>query len=184
MQEQLSILGTDEAKADAIKTRQVEVLESTRHDDPVLYMTFMDKINKTLAEYVHDRDEEAYLSKMETMADDFREKRGSASYPEIIMNDSDAKAFYGSILAGVKEREIEVPQNIEEPIAHLAVSTKDIIKEYAKRDWRENFIVHRNIKAKLDDLIFNFIEENKLSWDLTVIDLVIEKIIFVALKRF
>jgi type I restriction enzyme R subunit len=181
MQEQLSMLGSKEAKGDAIKSRQVEILESKRYDDPVLYLTFMEKINKTLEDYAHDRDADAYYFAMETMAEDYREERSFMEYPEIIMDDSDAKAFYGSILSGIKEKQVDVPQG---SLASLALAAKAIIKEYAKRDWRDNFIVHRNIKAKLDDLIFNYIEQNELSWDLTIIDLIIEKIMLTALKRF
>ena len=52
MQEQLARLGSDEAKAEAIQTRQVEVLESQRYVDPIRYMTFMERINKTLQDYL------------------------------------------------------------------------------------------------------------------------------------
>ena len=43
MNEQLTRLGSNEAKAEAIQTRQVEVLETRRHDDPIMFMTFMEK---------------------------------------------------------------------------------------------------------------------------------------------
>jgi type I restriction enzyme R subunit len=149
-----------------------------------MYMTFMDKINKTLELYLHDRDEEAYLSKMETMAEDYREGRSNVEYPEKIMDDSDAKALYGSILSGINEKSTAIPKDKEESLANLTIAVKDVIRVYAKRDWRENFIVHRNIKAKLDDLLFDYIEQNDLHWDFTVIDLIIEKIMLTALKRF
>jgi type I restriction enzyme R subunit len=184
MQEQLSMLGSKEAKADAIRSRQVEVLESSRHDDPISFLTFMDKIKKTLAEYAHDRDEEAYYSSMETMTEEYRDGRSFVEYPEIIADDSDAKAFYGAILSGIKEKIGEIPDVSDESLAKLALSSKKIIMELAKRDWRENFVAHRNIRAKLDDLIFDYIEDRKLSWELTVVDLIIEKIMLTALKRF
>jgi type I restriction enzyme R subunit len=183
MREQLSILGSGEAKADAIKTRQVAELETKRYEDPILYRSFMDRINRTLEMYLHDRDEEAYLAQMETLAEDYREGRSNVEYPEIIMDDSDAKALYGSILAGIGEKAADISQN-RDGLARLALAAKEVIRENAKRDWRENFIVHRNIKAKLDDLLFDYIEQNKLHWELTVIDLVIEKIMLTALKRF
>ena len=41
-----------EAKAEAIQTRQVEVLESQRYVDPIRYMTFMERIKKTLSDYM------------------------------------------------------------------------------------------------------------------------------------
>ena len=65
MQEQLARLGSDEAKAEAIQTRQVEVLESQRYVDPIRYMTFMERINKTLQDYQEKRNGEKYLSAME-----------------------------------------------------------------------------------------------------------------------
>ena len=43
-------------KAEAIQTRQVEVLESQRYVDPIRYMTFMERINKTLHDYQEERD--------------------------------------------------------------------------------------------------------------------------------
>ena len=46
MEEQLARLGSNEAKAEAIQTRQVEVLESQRYVDPIRYMTFMERIKK------------------------------------------------------------------------------------------------------------------------------------------
>ena len=44
MEEQLARLGSSEAKAEGIQTRQVEVLESQRYVDPIRYMTFMERI--------------------------------------------------------------------------------------------------------------------------------------------
>lgn len=72
MEEQLSRLGSNEAKAEAIQTRQVEVLESQRYVDPIRYMTFMERIKKTIADYMEERDSEKYLSSMEKMAEDYR----------------------------------------------------------------------------------------------------------------
>jgi type I restriction enzyme R subunit len=192
MREQLSILGTKEARADAIKTRQIAELETKRYEDPVLYMTFMDRINRTLEMYLHDRDEEAYLSRMESLADDYREGRSFVEYPELIMNDSDAKAFYGSVLSVVHS---QIPDGYatnsskkdfwnQVSLANLTLDIKEVIKENAKRDWRENVMVHRNIRSKLDDLLFDYIEQNDLHWKEETIDLIIEKIMLTALKRF
>ena len=186
MQEQLSILGSKEARADAIKTRQIAELETKRYEDPILYNTFMDKINKTLEMYLHDRDEEAYLAQMESLSEDYREGRSFTEYPELIMDDSDAKAFYGSILSVVDSNVFGKYKfdEKENSLANLTLGIKDVIKENAKRDWRENIMVHRNIKSKLDDLLFNYIEQNDLQWKEETIDLIIEKIMLTALKRF
>ena len=94
MQEQLARLGSDEEKAEAIQTRQVEVLESQREVDPIRYMTFMERINKTLQDYQEERNGEKYLSAMEKMAEDYRTGRSSVEYPENIVDDGDAKIVF------------------------------------------------------------------------------------------
>jgi type I restriction enzyme R subunit len=54
----------------------------------------------------------------------------------------------------------------------------------AKRDWRDNVIVHRNIKKELDDLLFDYMEDHSLNWSLDTIDIVIDEIMMVAKKVF
>ncbi|MCS4470117.1 DUF3387 domain-containing protein [Clostridium botulinum] len=184
MEHQLSKLGSKEAKAEAIQTRQVEILETKRHDDPIMYMTFMEKINKTLDDYIHDRDSDAYLSTMEKIAEDFREGRSSIVYPFSIDNDSDGKAFYGAVYNGIKKSIEQTAEDKKEEIALLAIHIKDVICSHAKRDWRDNIIVHRNIKSKLDDLLFDFMENENLDWPFDTIDVIIDEIMMTAKKRY
>jgi len=184
MQEQLARLGSKEAKAEAIQTRQVEVLESRRYDDPIMYMTFMERINKTIQEYLAGRNSEKYLSFMEQMAEDYREGRSSVIYPEIIMDDGAAKAFYGAVCSGIKKSLGEVTGYNEDGMGRLSLQIKSTIVEYAKRDWRDNVIVHRNIKKQLDDRLFDFMEDNNLNWSLDTIDIIIDEIMMVAKKGY
>lgn len=184
MEEQLARLGSNEAKAEAIQTRQVEVLESRRFEDPILYMTFMERINKTIRDYLAERDSEKYLSSMEQLADDYRAGRGSTNYPEIIMDDGDAKSFYGAVCAGIKKSIGEVTNPTSDAMGKLAISIKNIIIANTKRDWKDNIVVHRNIKKALDDLLFDYIEENHLDWSLDTIDIIIDEIMMVAKKGF
>lgn len=109
-------------------------------------MTFMERINKNIEEYLAERDSEKYLSSMEKMAEDYRAGRSSVKYPENIMDDGDAKSFYGAVCSGIKkslgDKEIEVTDSM----GMLALNVKEIIVSHTKRDWRDNVIVHRNIK--------------------------------------
>lgn len=184
MEEQLARLGSNEAKAEAIQTRQVEVLESHKYDDPIQYMTFMERINKTIQDYLAERDSEKYLTSMERMAEDYRAGRNAASYPEVIMDDGDAKAFYGAVCSGIKKSLGEVKGYDEESLGNLALSIKNVVASNAKRDWRDNVIVHRNIKKELDDLLFDYMDEHKLSWSLDTLDIVIDEILMVAKKVY
>lgn len=184
MEEQLARLGSSEAKAEAIQTRQVEVLESYRYEDPIRYMTFMERINKTIQEYMAERDSEKYLSSMEKMAEDYRAGRSSVKYPEVIMDDGDAKSFFGAICSGIKKSTGESTNTDLESLGMLSLNIKKVISSNAKRDWRENVIVHRNIKKELDDLLFDYLEENDLNWTLDTIDIIIDEILMVAKKVY
>lgn len=184
MEEQLARLGSKEAKAEAIQTRQVEVLESHRFEDPILYMTFMERINKTIQDYLAERDSEKYLSAMERMAEDYRAGRSAAVYPENIVDDGDAKAFYGAICSGIKKSLGDVENPVDEGAGQLALSVKDVIISNAKRDWRDNVIAHRNIKKALDDLLFDYMEEHHLNWCLDTIDIIIDEIMMVAKRNY
>lgn len=149
MQEQLARLGSKEAKAETIQTRQVEVLESRRYDDPIMYMNFMERINIMNQEYLSERDGEKYLSSMEKIAEDYREGKGSIVYPEIIMDDGNAKAFYDAVCNVIKKSLGEVSGYNEDGLGRLSLQIKSTIVKYVKRDWRDNVIVHRNIKSNL-----------------------------------
>ena len=184
MEEQLARLGSDEAKAEAIQSRQVEVLESKRYEDPIMYLTFMDRINKTIQDYLAERDSEKYLSTMENIADDFRHNRNSVKYPENIVDDGDAKSFYGAVCTGLKKSNGESEPQVSEEMGALALAIKAIIVSQAKRDWRDNVIVHREIKKRLDDLLFDFMEEHSLDWSLDTIDIIIDEILMVAKRSY
>ena len=184
MQEQLARLGSDEAKAEAIQTRQVEVLESQRYVDPIRYMTFMERINKTLQDYQEKRNGEKYLSAMEKMAEDYRTGRSSVEYPENIVDDGDAKSFYGAVCAGIKKSLDGQEVEPSESLGKLALDIKAIIVGHAKRDWRDNVIVHRNMKKALDDWLFDYMEDQKLDWPLDTIDIIIDEIMMIAKKGY
>lgn len=184
MEEQLARLGSNEAKAEAIQTRQVEVLESYRYEDPIRYMTFMERINKTIQDYMAERDSEKYLSSMERMAEDYRTGRSSIKYPEIIMDDGDAKSFYGAVCSGIKKATGESNNGDLESLGKLALGIKTVVSSNAKRDWRDNVIVHRNMKKELDDLLFDYLEDNELDWSLDTIDIIIDEILMVAKKVY
>lgn len=184
MQEQLARLGSDEAKAEAIQTRQVEVLESQRYIDPILYMTFMERINKTLQDYLAERDSEKYLSAMEKIAEDYREGRSAVKYPENIMDDGDSKSFYGAVCSGIKKAQGDTDIEVTESMGRLALNIKKIIGANTKRDWRDNVIVHRNIKKALDDLLFDYMEDNQTDWTLDTIDIIIDEIMMVAKRLY
>jgi len=148
-------------------------------------MTFMDRINETIGEYMAERNSEKYLSEMDRIAEDYREGRSTIDYPELIVDDGAAKTFYGSINSGVKKAMGTSPDSsLKESLGQLAIEVKSIVAENAKRDWRDNVVVHRNIKKHLDDLLFDYIEDNNLNCSLDAIDIVIDEIMMAAKKVY
>lgn len=77
------------------------------------------------------------------------------------------------------DQEIEVTDSM----GTLALEVKEIIVIHTKRDWRDNVIVHRNIKKALDDLLFDYIEDHDLNWSLDTIDIIIDEIMMVSKQR-
>ena len=175
-------------KADKIRTRIETELKQIRYDDPLKFEEFSAKIKKTLAEYNSIRDADKYLALMEAMADDFREGRMNRDYPVSIANDGDAKAFYGSIVTILSSKKlIEITAELEETVAQEAERIKQAISDYAKRDWKHNEVVHKQIHRGLDDCLFDLCDHIGLTIDKTnvdIIDLMIEEIMKVALARF
>ncbi len=188
MSKLLETVESYEARGDVIKTKIESKLKQIRYDDPLLFEEFSTKIKKTLAEYNENRDADKYYTAMEAMADDFRNGRISNDYPATIANDSDSKAFYGSIHTILKQKtQIKVNEEIEETIAEYAVKIKASVAENAKRDWKHNEIVHKAIHRELDDYLFEmfdcmgvFIDNNNVD----MIDLIIDEIMKVAVARY
>ena len=69
-------------------------------------------------------------------------------------------------------------------MGELALNIKDVIVKHTKRDWRDKVIVHRDIKKALDDLLFDYMEDNQLDWSLDTIDIIIDEIMMVAKKGY
>ncbi len=182
---------TDEpgnAKADKIKTRIETELKQIRYDDPLKFEEFSTKIKKTLAEYEQSRDADKYLSTMEAMADDFKHGIMKRDYPSSIANDGDTKAFYGSIITILKSKApFEIDTQLEEKIADNAAIIKCAVSDNAKRDWKHNEVVHKQIHRVLDDCLFDMCDQIGFVIDksnVDVIDLMIEEIMKVALARY
>lgn len=188
MEKLLGNMDSNEARADAIKTRIESELKQVRYDDPILFEEFSTKIKKTLAEYEQSRDADKYYENMEIMADDFRNGRVFRDYPLEIAKDSDSKAFYGSIVTILRNKKIiEISEQIEEKIAMYSVKIKKAIAENTKRDWKNNEMVHKAIHRILDDYLFEIFDDLKIEVNkdnIYILDLIIDEIMKIAIVRY
>lgn len=105
-----------------------------------------------------------------------------------IANDGDTKAFYGSIVTILRSNtKIEITPELEETIAENARIIKQAVSENAKRDWKHNEVVHKQIHRALDDCLFDMCDQIGFVIDKTnvdVIDLIIDEIMKVVITRY
>lgn len=188
MKKLLNTMDSNEARADAIKTRIESELKQVRYDDPILFEEFSTKIKKTLAEYEQNRDADKYYENMEIIADDFRNGKVTKDYPLKIANDSDSKAFYGAIITILKNKKvIKISEELEEKIAEYSVKIKKAIAENTKRDWKNNEMVHKAIHRILDDCLFGIFGEIGIEVNqdnIFILDLIIDEIMKIAIVRY
>jgi len=184
MQKQLEKLDSKAAKGDAIRTRMAGELETYRYDDPLLYKRFSEQVKETLAEYKASRNDDTYLFSMEKMADDFKQGYTGYHYPRSIDNDSDAKAFYGSIQSVIGENVKEIAPETDEAMGLLAIAVKKAVFARAKVDWRFNVAVNRDMMQALDDLVWDFIEEHNIDLCVESIDLILDGLMKIAISRY
>ena len=175
-------------KADKIKTRIESELKQIRYDDPLLYEEFSAKIKKTIADYDQDRNADKYFTAMENMADDFRNGRLTQDYPTSIAGDSDTKAFYGSVITVLRSKtELQITAELEELIAEHSRNITKAVSDNAKRDWKHNEVVHKQIHRALDDCLFDMFDSIGYVIDnsnIDTIDLMIDEIMKVAVARY
>lgn len=183
MDKQLEEVEGQKAKAAYIHTRIVSELESRRYEDPMLYKRFSERIRDTIAAYRQSRDENSYLESMSRIAEDLRQGFTGHSYPSAIMNDSDAKAFYGAF-SDVLLQQGEESLAYEEGLGELALNIKQAVQSLARVDWRTSIPIHKKMNQAVEDLLWDFCDEFGVDLPVEKMDLMIESIIKTAMSRY
>ncbi len=182
-EKELEELGTMRAKADAIKSRMAKSITEKRDENPAYYDSFSKRIQEALDEYRERRISEAeYYAKMRDIMDDYRKGKTTVIYPERIKNNVHAQAFYGvisAIFSDTKEAEIDA-----DFCAEIAEDITEIIAEHSRVDWTNNKTIHDRIAQDIDDLFFKYQKERGLKLSFDTIDMIIENVKTVALRRF
>ncbi len=184
MDEQLEEIDGQKAKAAYIRTRLVSELEARRYDDPLLFKRFSERIRDTLAEYRKSRDENTYFSRMSKLAEDLREGFVGQKYPSNIIDDSDAKAFYGVIAETIKKHHPAADETFEEALGALADQINVTVKKHARVDWRSSTAIHKKMNQAIDDLIWDFSEGQGFDLPIEQIDILIESAMKTAMSRY
>lgn len=183
-EEEVERIDSKRSKADTIRTRLGKSISEKWDENPAYYQKFSERIEKVLEEYKNKRISEAdYLSKMEDIMKNYREKKDDTTYPEPIKNNENAQAFYGVVNDVIKESEATYNTK-EDEIGVLALEIDNVIKENSKVDWYDNLDVHNKIAQEIDDIIYDYTSKSGVEISFEDIDKIIEKVKNVALKRY
>ena len=175
------------SKADTIRTRLSKSISEKYDENPAYYQKFSDRIEKVLEEYKNRRISEAadldYLTKIEDIMKNYRDNKDDTYYPESIVDNNNAQAFYGVVNNIIAESEAEY--NIsKEDVGKLSLEIDNVIKENTKVDWHDNIDVHNKIAQEIDDILYNYTSDKDLEIPFEDIDKIIEKTKNVALNRY
>lgn len=182
MERQLEEVEGQKAKAAYIHTRIVSELESRRYEDPLLFKRFSERLRDTIEAYNKARDENAYLASMRRMAEDLRQGFTGHTYPAVISNDSDAKAFYGAFADMLKADDDSM--EFEEALGALALEIKETVQSLARVDWRTSVPIHKKLNQRVEDLLWDFCDEHGVDLPIESLDLMLESIVKTAMSRY
>jgi type I restriction enzyme R subunit len=196
-EDELMRLGSPRAKADAIRTRMTKRISEKWDENPAYYKKFSERIEEIIEQYKEKRISELeYLEKMRNVMNDFRKGYSGTTYPEKIKHNIHAQAFYGVVKevlederyyeAGVTELVAEDGPiyNYEGILADIAMEVDEIIERHCKVDWHDNPDVHKKISQEIDELLYLVKKKHFPKMTFDQIDIMIENIKTVALRRY
>lgn len=185
-EEELKRLGSNRSKADAIRTRLTQSINTKYESNPAYYENFSKRIEEIIEEYKNKRiTESEYLQNMEKILSDYRKGYSGISYPELIKKNNNAQAFFGVMnesLGGSMYNKKD--KSKEEIIAEKSIEIEEIIQMHSKVDWHDNVDVHNRIKADIDQLLYEIRNDLTPKLSFEEIDQIINDILTVALRRF
>ncbi|MBE6852116.1 MAG: type I restriction endonuclease subunit R [Ruminococcus sp.] len=183
LEKQLDELGTARSKADAIRSRMTKSISEKYDENPAYYDNFSKKIKEALELYKKQVISEAeYLMKMTKIMEEFRSGKTELRYPEKIKDNVHAQAFYG-VVSALLDEVISLSEN-KAQIADLSVDITNIIKDFSKVDWTSNTDIHKKISHALDDLLYDYSDNNNWALSFEIMDRIIDNVKTIALRRF
>ena len=185
MEKELDKLPSKRAKAEAMVNNISTSLSENREKDPILYMTFRQRLDQTIAEYNRSRNEEAYLAQMQDLEKDYEKGFVGNKYPTIISDDDESKGFYGNLKLEL-EQIIKINENdeIDNQLGKLAISIKNTFRNSQKPGWQYNTVLINNIKQEIEDNIFDFLDDNGINLPMDKLDKIEEDILMTAKSIF
>lgn len=164
------------AKADMIAHRTKRTIEEKYDEDPVFYEKFSNLLKKAIDDYRLARitDAQYFLAAKEIM-EAVRDRKDS-DIPDVLQDKDAAKAFYGVIYEFVSQRNSDKGVS-----AKIAIDVDAIIQRNIVVDWHLKTDIQNKMLNEIEDYLA---DETKLGLSYEEIDLIMEKIINIAKRRY
>ena len=183
LEKELRELGSLRSKADAIVSHMTKSIKANRDENPAYYDSFSKRIKQALEDYKNRVITEAeYLTKMQSIMEDYRKGTSNITYPEKIKGNVHAQAFYGVITA-ILDDVMDIAANVD-VISDISLTVTEILDRHNMVDWQTNTDIHKKIAQDIDDMFYELEKGKGLHVDFAVIDKIIENVITVGLRRF
>ena len=181
MEEKINELGSDAAKADAIRHNLSKNISENMDKNPAYYDAFSKRIKEVLERYKDKVISDAeYFKSMNDILKDYRDNKSDVKYPKCVEGKVNAQAFYGVLLTIINEN-----NNYDiELLGEIANRISEAIGNEVKVDWRNNIEIRNKIAQNIDDIFWEYEKNGKMKLNADLLDKVIENIIFVAIKRY
>jgi type I restriction enzyme R subunit len=164
------------AKADMIAHRTKRTIEEKYDEDPVFYEKFSNLLKKAIDDYRLARitDAQYFLTAKEIM--EAVRDRKDTDIPDILQDKDVAKAFYGVVYESVNQR-----NNDKGVSAKIAIDIDAIIQGNIVVDWHLKTDIQNKMLNEIEDYLA---DKTKLGLSYEEIDLIMEKIINIAKRRY
>lgn len=164
------------AKADMIAHRTKRTIEEKYDEDPVFYEKFSNLLKKAIDDYRLARitDAQYFLAAKEIM-EAVRDRKDS-DIPDVLQDKDAAKAFYGVIYEFVSQRSSDKGVS-----AKIAIDVDTIIQRNVVVDWHVKTDIQNKMLNEIEDYLA---DETKLGLSYEEIDLIMEKVINIAKRRY
>jgi type I restriction enzyme R subunit len=164
------------AKADMIAHRTKRTIEEKYDEDPVFYEKFSKLLKKAIDDYRQARitDAQYYLTASEIM--EAVRDRKDEDIPDVLQDKDVAKAFYGIIYEGISRKNSD--KNVS---AHITMDVDEIIQRNIVVDWHLKTDIQNKMLNEIEDYLA---DETGLNLSYEEIDLIMEKIINIAKRRY
>lgn len=174
------------SKADTIAYRISRTISEKWDDDPIFYKKLSELLKEAIAKYSKQiideaerlKNDNAYLNRVNEILTMARTRTGD-DIPISILNNEVAKAFYGIVFEKIKKYNAS-----KDVAAELALQIDKIILDNQYVDWIKNTDLQNKIINKIEDVLFDFKDANKINITFNDIDFIIEESMKIAKRRY